>query len=235
MRMSSLPSSESARFRFGEFTFDSGSHLLLRNDEPQHLSPKAQQLLMMLLQNRPRVVTREQIYDALWPETHVCETNMASIVSELRRALGDDARSGQYIRTVHGFGYAFTGNVETNGTERVPVAILLCEGGRHLLYDGENTVGRSAECNVVLTGPTVSRQHAVIIIRGNAIVLEDRGSRNGTYVRGQKITRVAIRHQDPILFGAVTASITRKISSTLPLPMNVPEPKSDPSGQFTLA
>lgn len=236
MRMSSLPNSESAaRFRFGEFTFDSGSHLLLRNDEPQRLSPKAQQLLIMLLQHRPRVVTREQIYDALWPETYVCETNMASIVRELRRALGDDARSAQYIRTVHGFGYAFAGDVQTSGSEPVPVAMLVCEGERYLLYEGENTVGRSAECRVVLSGPTVSRQHAAIIITGETMVLEDRGSRNGTYVRNKKITRTSIRYQEPILFGAVQASITRTVSSTLPLPMNASAKHPDSSGSFTIA
>lgn len=219
MRMSSLSDDEpAALFRFGEFTLDCDSHLLLRNNEEQHLSPKAQQLLRMLILKRPRAVSREEIYDALWPSTFVSETNMASIVSELRRTLGDDARSAQYIRTVHGFGYAFAGDVVTASSEILPVAFVRCEGQRHLLYEGENLVGRSPDCRVVLNEPTVSRRHAVIIISGDTIVLEDRGSRNGTHVNGKKISRARVRRDDTISFGVIKATITQGISSTAPLP-----------------
>lgn len=230
MQTSEPPGGESTDvFRFGAITFDCRSHLLLKDGVEQHLSPKAQQLLRMLLLNRPNAVSREEIYDALWPSTFVCETNMASIVSELRRALGDDARSAQYVRTVHGFGYAFAADVETPeaepNAEPIAVAMLFCEGQRHLLYDGENTVGRARDSRVVLNGATVSRHHAVIILVGHTISIEDRGSRNGTYVGGEKVSRSRVRYQDSIAFGAVEASIIRKISSTMPLPTMVPGPR----------
>ena len=62
MRMSSISNDEpAALFQFGEFTLDCRSHLLLRNSEEQHLSPKAQQLLRMLILKRPRAVSREEI------------------------------------------------------------------------------------------------------------------------------------------------------------------------------
>src|SRR5688500_13859545 len=109
-----------ATFRFGEFLFDSGSRLLLRSGVERHLSPKARQLLQLLLLARPRALSREDLYDALWPSTFVCETNLASIVNEVRRALGDDARSSHYIRTVHGFGYAFRS--EVTSTAPMPLA-----------------------------------------------------------------------------------------------------------------
>lgn len=224
-----------ALFRFREFTFDCGSHLLLKNGEEQHLSPKAQQLLQMLILSRPKALSREQIYDALWPSTFVCETNMAGIVSELRRTLGDDARSAQTIRTVHGFGYAFAGDVETADSEPIAVGMLLCEGERHLLYDGENSVGRSRDCRVTLTGATVSRHHAILIVQGDTIVLEDRGSRNGTYVKGQKISRARVQCQDPIAFGAVPAFIVRKISSTMPLQLHMLERRRQSSGGIPIA
>lgn len=206
-------------FRFGEFTFDSGSRLLLRGGIVQHLSPKAQLLLRRLLLNRPRAVSRKELYDELWPSTFVCETNLTTVVSELRRALGDETAAVQYIRTVHGFGYAFTGEASTAaGSRRRPVATLLCEHERHLLYDGENSVGRSQDCQIVLHGPTVSRHHAVIDIQDGEVTIEDLNSRNGTYVNGQRITRSAVRYQEPIAFGATHATIVRKISSTLPFP-----------------
>jgi DNA-binding winged helix-turn-helix (wHTH) protein len=223
---------ESAIFRFGELTFDCGSRLLLRNGEEQRLSPKAQQLLMLLLLQRPKAVSREEIYDALWPATYVSETNMAGIVSELRHALGDDARSAQYIRTVHGFGYAFTGDVQVSdsGPMLIPVAVLRGEGQRHLLYEGENLVGRSPDCRVVLNEPTVSRHHAVIIVSGDTILVEDRGSTNGTYVNGQKIRRWSVRDKDKIRFGVIRMTISRGISSTAPLPTYVAESRRHSSG-----
>lgn len=237
MRMSSLSNDESAAlFRFGEFTLDCGSHLLLRNNEEQHLSPKAQQLLRMLILKRPRAVSREEIYDALWPSTFVSETNMASIVSELRRTLGDDARSAQYIRTVHGFGYAFAGDVVavvTAVAEALPVAFLRCEGQRHLLYEGENLVGRSPDCRVVLNEPTVSRSHAAIIISGDTIVIEDRGSRNGTHVNGKKVSRARVRRDDTVAFGIIEATITQGISSTAPLPTYIAGSRRHSNGNLS--
>jgi DNA-binding winged helix-turn-helix (wHTH) protein len=226
-----MSSNESSIFRFGELAFDCGSRQLLRNGEEQRLSPKAQQLLRMLILERPRAVSREAIYDALWPSTFVSETNMAGIVSELRHALGDDARSAQYVRTVHGFGYAFVGDVQAGGSEPVPipVAVLRGEGQRHLLFEGENLVGRSPDCRVVLNEATVSRRHAVILISGDTIVVEDRQSTNGTYVNGQKIRRWHVRDKDTIRFGTIPMTISRGISSTAPLPLYV-EPRRHSSG-----
>ncbi|HEX6100510.1 MAG TPA: FHA domain-containing protein [Thermoanaerobaculia bacterium] len=232
MRMSSLPDGDApALFRFGEFTFDSGSHLLLKSGAVQRLSPKAQQLLQMLLLERPNALSREEIYDALWPSTYVCETNMASIVSELRRALGDDARSSQYIRTVHGYGYAFAGDVRKgdndvqkgDNNER-PLATLRCEGQSHLLYEGENSVGRSPDCRVLLSDVTVSRQHAVIIITGGRIFVEDRGSKNGTYLNGKRIDCSQVKHSDTISFGDTQVTITQAVSGTLTLRLRLSQP-----------
>src|SRR6476659_7510437 len=125
-----------ATFRFGEFTFDCGSHLLMRSGVKQHLSLKAQHLLQLLILARPRALSREELYDALWPSTFVCETNLASIINEVRRALGDDARASQYIRTVHGFGYAFCGEI-VSAVANFVAAMLQCEGQSHSLFEGE--------------------------------------------------------------------------------------------------
>ena len=209
---------ESGIFRFAELTFDCGTRQLQRNGEVQRLSPKAQQLLRMLILRRPRAVSREEIYDALWPETFVSETNMAGIVSELRHAIGDHARAAQYIRTVHGFGYAFAGDVEIVGTRApLPAAMLLCEGQRHLLYEGVNRIGRAHDNQIVLYGATVSRHHATITISGTIVTIEDGASSNGTYVNGKRIAAPTIvRHQDPVGFGAVQAVISQKISPPVP-------------------
>ncbi|HEX2061212.1 MAG TPA: FHA domain-containing protein, partial [Thermoanaerobaculia bacterium] len=210
-------------FQLGEFTFDPASKLLLHKGEERHLSPKAQQLLYLLLQARPRALSREELYDELWPATYVCETNLAGLVNELRNALGDKGRDGQFIRTVHGYGYAFCGKATSMATRAELAAMLYCEERLHALYEGENSVGRALDGRVVLTGGSVSRHHARIILTGDEVWLEDLKSKNGTYVDGERITRARITPNSELLFGAVGASlILRKRSSTLSLHLEEP-------------
>jgi DNA-binding winged helix-turn-helix (wHTH) protein len=216
-------------FRFDDFTFDCASRLLLRREVPQHLSPKALQLLQLLLQSRPRALSREELYDKLWPATFVCETNLAGVVNELRRALGDDARAAQYIRTVHGFGYAFCGQVSSSGSGAVPlipVAILLAEGRSQQLYEGDNAVGRSLDGRVVLNNSSVSRRHAIVRVVDGEIWIEDLNSKNGTYIDGEKITSATlVTRESRIAFGGVTATIVRRKSgSTGSLRLRAPHP-----------
>jgi len=200
--------------QFGEFTFDSRSRLLTRNGIERRLSPKALLLLGLLIEERPRALSRKEIYDALWPATFVCETNMAGIVNELRRALGDEARRSSCIRTVHGFGYAFCGKV---GDHMSVAAVLHCEDRENPLYEGENVVGRSLDSRVTLTDHTVSRRHALIMIFDGLVSIKDLESTNGTFIDGQLLGRmpVTVNRHSLIEFGAAAASITvRGVSST---------------------
>ncbi len=219
-------------FRFGEFTFDCGSRLLFQRGEERHLSPKAHQLLRMLLLARPRAVSREDLYDELWPSTFVSETNLASIVNEVRRALGDAPRAPQYVRTVHAFGYAFCGEVTVAAPEAPaamwssPVAAVLIWGEQqYLLSEGENSVGRETDNGVVLLDPTVSRRHAMVMVFDGIISIRDLDSKNGTRVDGIRIgpSPVTIRAGAQIEFGAVRVKIaSRRISSTQTLRLNMP-------------
>jgi len=107
------------RLRFGDMTFDGGRRLLIRGPDAVHLSPKAFQLLGLLLARRPDAVSKAEIQDVLWPRTFVSETNLPALVNEVRRALGDRAKAPKFVRTVHGYGYAFDApvrNVRTAGS-----------------------------------------------------------------------------------------------------------------------
>src|SRR5438046_10668761 len=90
------------RLRFAEFLFDSRLHRLSRDGQPVELSPKAYALLEILLQARPGAVSKEALYDRLWPKTFVEPGNLHNLVSEIRAARADDARSTTL--TAHGFG-----------------------------------------------------------------------------------------------------------------------------------
>lgn len=222
MRGIAHPSDPAVQARFGEFTFDFGSRLLLRNGVALHLSPKAQLLLRLLLLARPRALSREDLYDALWPSTFVCETNLTSIVNEVRRALGDSARKPHHIRTVHGFGYAFAGALPATAPRSTAIATLCCEGIFYTLLVGENVVGRAADAQVVLPYSSISRRHAMLRVHDDGMSIADLGSTNGTYVNGQRIgsSAVTLTKHSLIEFGVVKASMVSGISSTAKLQLD---------------
>ena len=88
-----------------------GRELRQRREEnpphPEGLSTS----LACLVESRPRVLSRAQVLDRVWPDTFVAESNLASLVKEIRRALDDDARAPRFVRTAHGHGYAFCAEV----------------------------------------------------------------------------------------------------------------------------
>lgn len=97
--------------RFGNCSFDPSLRTLTRNGRSVQLTPKAFELLSALLENRPRPLSKTELHERLWPATFVSDTSLARLVSELRRAIGDDARDPRLVRTLHGYGYAFHGPV----------------------------------------------------------------------------------------------------------------------------
>ena len=218
-------------FQFGEFVYDAESRLLTCRGVKRHLSPKAKHLLHLLLAARPRALSREDLYDALWPSTFVCETNLTTVVKEVRRALGDDVRASQYIRTVHGFGYAFGGEV-ASAISGLVVATLVCGQEGHPLYSGDNSIGRAPDARVVLEDATVSRRHAVITIHegDSSFLIRDLASKNGTYVDARQIGPAPVPATDRslLVFGALGASVVfRKTSTTKTLRLDLTELKRE--------
>ena len=106
---------------FGDFTLDESRRLVLRGVEPLHLSPKAFQLLSILIQESPKAVSKNDLQERLWPETFVTEGSLAGLVTEVRSALGDDRREPRYIRTLYGFGYSFTAPLAEAAARSKPV------------------------------------------------------------------------------------------------------------------
>lgn len=177
--------------QFGDFVLDRGTRQLLRGGELCPLGPKAFELLELLLAHRPNVVTKQRVRDRLWPSTAVSDSTLATVVLEVRSALGDDAKSPAFLRTVHGVGYAFCGEAAESGDSPgvTPTAYRLFVEGREVaLRPGENLLGRVEAGAVWIESPSVSRRHARILIEGGAPILEDLGSKNGTYVSGNRIS-----------------------------------------------
>ena len=125
------------KMRFGECELDTDERVLLRGGRPVHLTPKAFQLLSFLAEARPRAVPKAELQEKLWPATYVSEGNLATLVKEARIAIGDDARQPIYIRTVHGYGYAFAGTVQQAQPGAHSIVVLPFEnrtGDRDLEY-----------------------------------------------------------------------------------------------------
>jgi DNA-binding winged helix-turn-helix (wHTH) protein len=198
------------RVQLGAITFDSGRRQLLRGQEAVHLSPKAFSLLELLFERRPRAVSKADIHERLWPGLFVSEANLPSLVNELRVALGDDARRPVFVRTVHGFGYAFAADLPEPPPEesvpRTPFVHRLVWGQIEIdLPEGESVIGREREASIWIADPSVSRRHARIEVRGAEATLDDLDSKNRTLVDGAPVAgRVRLRDGAVIRLGNVT-------------------------------
>ena len=201
-------SSKAARAHFGAFVVDFDARQLLRLDRPVHLTPKAYHLLTLLVNACPRAVSKEELQQGLWPSTFVDEANLTVLVAELRSALQDDARQPRYVRTVHGFGYAFAADVERRTAQTAAASgnawWLLSDSVQVKLQDGEHVIGRDPTAGVWLDSGSVSRRHARLIVEPSGVALEDLGSKNGTWVNGLKLDgRADLKDRDELRFGSV--------------------------------
>jgi DNA-binding winged helix-turn-helix (wHTH) protein len=196
------------RVEFGAYSFDSARCLLSRGGAGLPLTRKAFLLLEMLLRSRPAVVSKQQIMDTLWPDCFVSEGSVASLVSDIRAVLGKEGAA--CIRTVHGVGYSFCADVTLAPEALLPAGArcVLIEKGpppRSIeLASGPTLIGRGMSCDVRVASGTVSRRHARLRLDQEVATLEDLGSRNGTYVRGGRVTRpTRVASGDAIRIGAV--------------------------------
>jgi DNA-binding winged helix-turn-helix (wHTH) protein len=171
---------------FDRFTLDIEARQLLDSGREVHLSPKAFDVLQMLIERRPAVVSKTELQERIWPGMFVGDANLNVLVAEIRRALQDDAATPRFIRTAHRVGYAFCGEVEENAPPpnqpRRSRAWLTWNDQTIPLAEGENVIGRDPRCSIWVDASGVSRRHARIVLAGDAALVEDLGSKNGTAV-----------------------------------------------------
>src|SRR5262245_3077820 len=99
--------SHRVKARFGKCRLDTDARRLFRGADEVHLSPKAFELLKLLVENRERALSKSELLQRVWPGVFVSDASLARAVNEVREGVGDRARKPQIIRTVHGFGYGF--------------------------------------------------------------------------------------------------------------------------------
>jgi len=204
--------------RFGEFRLDTRARQLFHDEAEVHLSPKAFDLLARLVEARPAALSKSELMAHLWPETFVSDANLSVLIGEIRNALGDPSARPRFIRTVHRFGYAFSGpatSVATSSetTTDLPVRWLAAGSRKVRLLDGENVVGRDPTVQVWCDQTGISRRHARIVVAHGEVTVEDLQSKNGTYVNGNRIVEpTRLRPDDEIKFASL--SFTFRVAST---------------------
>ena len=196
------------KLEFGPFAILTERRALLRDGESLSISPKAYSLLVALAERRPSAVSKDELLELLWPDATVAESNIPVLIHELRTALGEAGRSAHWVRTIHGYGYAFEA-IDSESTAERPVVLFQTESDRRPLPEGEFAVGRDDRSAIHIDDSTVSRKHATVTIGRRRIRVRDDGSKNGTRVRGNLVeTDTTVHAGDAVAFGRVLTTFT---------------------------
>jgi DNA-binding winged helix-turn-helix (wHTH) protein len=192
--------------RFGACTIDVARREARCHDAVAHLTPKAFDLLVLLIDEAPRVVSKSELHQRLWPGTFVSDASLVGLIKEIRRELRDRDSDAPIIRTAHRVGYAFCPELEQTPSATGLCHWLIVSGRRIPLREGENSIGRDPSSKVWLDFASVSRAHARIMVGQQRVSIEDCGSKNGTRIGEEWVTAPAMLHDgDRLRFGTVSA------------------------------
>jgi DNA-binding winged helix-turn-helix (wHTH) protein/TolB-like protein/Tfp pilus assembly protein PilF len=154
-------------YEFGRFRLKSDERVLLRGEEFVPLTPKAFDILLILLENDGRIVRKDELMKKVWPDTFVEEGNLTQNVSLLRKALGESSAGPQFIETVPRRGYRFVAPVNRINGAGVEYFVPSIAGdqpfsdSRHAGQLANSTAGLLAKSNVnggPLTGASLVRR-----------------------------------------------------------------------------
>jgi DNA-binding winged helix-turn-helix (wHTH) protein len=196
-------------YRFGPFRYEPSSRILFRDQEEISLKPKTRELLVAFLDNPRRLMTHEDLITKVWPDTAVTDDAVRFQVAELRRALGADGEL--FLKTIPREGYRWEQTVTANASTppaRVGSGVacrLILETREVALAPGENVIGRDQSAVLWIDHTGVSRHHARITVSDVGATIEDLDSKNGTYLRGERIGgEAALSDGDTIRIGPLT-------------------------------
>ncbi|MBV8544656.1 MAG: FHA domain-containing protein [Acidobacteria bacterium] len=176
------------RYLFDRFCLDSDQKLLTRGEEPVRLTPRAFRLLEFLLRQRPNAVSKRDLLQHVWSGDIVEESNLKSLVLEIRAALEERGGRAAVIRTAYGFGYAFAGDAAEEALSQPQALVALrWAAGSIRLPAGLHLIGRGPDCAVIIDAASVSREHANLLVARHELRLTDLGSKNGTFVATTRI------------------------------------------------
>ena len=95
--------------RFGSFQIDSRTWLLVNNNTPVDLSPRLVEILAFIVARGGEIVTKDELLEKFWPDTHVTENTLTRAIADIRKAIDDDPAAPKYLETASRRGYKFAG------------------------------------------------------------------------------------------------------------------------------
>jgi DNA-binding winged helix-turn-helix (wHTH) protein len=201
-------------FHLGGWLVEPTLDRISRNGQIVRLRPRAMDVLICLALEAGKLASKQNIIDAVWRTEFVSEHVLTQVVAELRSALGDDARNPIYIENIPRRGYRLVATV-TAVAMSVPSARdaylpfkLQGEDCDHPLIQGPNIIGRTGDADISIDLTEVSRCHARILVQGTTATIEDLGSKNGTYVNGERLEGPALlTNGDEIWIGRSVARL----------------------------
>ena len=132
-------------YRFGAFWLDPTKRKLVRGGEPMSVTPKGLDTLILLVQNRSRVLEKDELMQALWPQSFVEESNLSQLIFLLRKILGDDRNGNSFIQTVPRRGYKFIATVQETDALALKNDLPAAPGTSLLSYWSQHSPFRSLQ------------------------------------------------------------------------------------------
>ena len=229
------PASPARLARFGVFELDSRTGELRKRGTRVHLQEQPFQVLAMLVERAGDLVTRDELKQRLWSGSVYVdfEQGLNNAVAKIRMALGDSAESPRFVETLERRGYRFIAGVEwvtgghqsalarpgTPSLAAATVVRLVMDGKAIALAEGSHTVGRDPAAALWIDSALVSRRHARIVVLDGHVTIEDLGSRNGTFVNGERLTSAGpLKDGDEIRLGSISLSVRISSGGTRTMP-----------------
>jgi len=185
-------------FHLGGWLVEPTLDRISRDGQIVRLRPRAMDVLICLALEAGKLASKQNIIDAVWRTEFVSEHALTQVVAELRSALGDDARNPSYIENIPRRGYRLVAAV-TAVAMSVPSARdaslpfkLQGDDCDHPLIQGPNIIGRTGDADISIDLTEVSRCHARILVQGTTATIEDLGSKNGTFLNGERLDQPAL-------------------------------------------
>jgi DNA-binding winged helix-turn-helix (wHTH) protein len=204
---------DGAPFRLGPWRVDPAACELHDGETVVRLRPKVMDLLAVFARNPGEVLSKHCLLDLVWSDVTVGDASLTVAVGELRDALGDHLDKPEFIETIPRRGYRLIApvtNHEAHSQKPEGSRFWLTGAGFELvLRQGLNLIGRAPDAEIRIESPKVSRRHARITVNGDTAVVEDLGSKNGTFVGDSRIEGTTpLAHGDQLRLGQLAAVLS---------------------------
>jgi DNA-binding winged helix-turn-helix (wHTH) protein/tetratricopeptide (TPR) repeat protein len=190
-------------YEFDGFRLDPHKRLLLRDGEPVRLKSKAFALLLVLLERRERVLEKDELMQAVWPDTTVEENNLTVHMSALRKALGETSAEPRYIVTIPGRGYRFAAEVSEVGSAQTELIVRQRTRASVMIEeeeDAETRIGSIAVLPFKMLGDAASDEYLGLGL-ADALITRFSQLRQMLVRPTSAVARYAVSAQEPVVAG----------------------------------